>query len=105
MSAGPAAVIIMAGMGGGWLFRTLLLRLLRTRHPDDFAGLGSPSTRQLASLYPRFQDLQIAFFRYLWGGAVFRVKDPAVALLGAAALACDAALVVGVVVLVVSVRA
>ena len=100
MSAGPAILVILAGMGAGWLSRALLLRVLRHRHPDAFAGLGRPSTRQLSSLFPRFQDLQIAFFGYLWSGAVFRLKDPLASALGGAALACDVVLVVGVALLI-----
>jgi len=96
---GHAVVIILVAMAASWLFRGLLLRILRERHPDEFAELGQPTYRQLASLFPRFQDLQIQFWKYLWGGKVFRVKDRLVSILGWAALGADVALAVGVVLL------
>lgn len=93
---GIAIVIILLAMGSGWLFRNLLLRVLRERHPDEFAALGRPTSQQLASLSPKLQELHLQFWRYLWGGQVFRVRDPLVAILAGAALLADATLLVGV---------
>ncbi|MHB1429819.1 MAG: hypothetical protein ACYCVW_14075 [Rhodocyclaceae bacterium] len=89
---------ILLAMGCGWLFRNLLLRVLRERHPDEFAALGQPTSRQLASLSPKLHELHLGFWKYLWGGRVFQVKDSMVALLAVGALLADAALIVGVVV-------
>lgn len=93
---GAAIVIILLAMGGGWLFRNLLLRVLRERHPDEFAALGQPTSQQLASLSPKLQELHLQFWRYLWGGKVFQVKDRLVASLAAGALLADVALIIGV---------
>jgi hypothetical protein len=83
-------------MAGSWLVRGLLLRTLRSRHPREFAELGNPSPRQLASLLPRYREMQIQFWKYLWGGGVFMVKDRLVSGLAAAAMLADVALAVGV---------
>jgi hypothetical protein len=83
-------------MGSSWLFRNLLLRVLQEKHPDEFAALGQPTSQQLASLSPRLQELHIQFWKYLWGGKVFQVKDRLVAGLAIGALFADAALIVGV---------
>lgn len=93
---GIAIVIILLAMGSAWLFRNLLLRALRERHPDEFAALGKPTSQQLASLSPKLQELHLQFWKYLWGGKVFQVKDRLVAILAGAALLADAALIVGV---------
>ena len=95
---GITIVAILAAMGGGWLFRNLLLRILRRRHPDEFAALGQPTSQQLASLSPRLHELHIRFWRYLWGGKVFQVKDGMVSILAVGALLADATLVVAIVV-------
>ncbi|MBA3032196.1 MAG: hypothetical protein KKF85_12335 [Gammaproteobacteria bacterium] len=95
---GVAIVTILVAMGSGWLFRNLLLRVLRERHPDEFAALGQPTSQQLASLSPKLQELHLQFWRYLWGGKVFQIKDGLVTGLAGAALLADAALIVGVVV-------
>ncbi len=95
---GVAIVIILLAMGCGWLFRNLLLRVLRERHPREFAALGQPTSQQLASLSPRLQELHIQFWKYLWGGKIFLIKDRLVASLAGAALIADAALIGGVVI-------
>jgi len=97
--AGLAIVIILLSMASSWLIRGLLLKLLRNRHPHEFAELGYPSNRQLASLFPRDQELQIQFWKYLWGGRIFLVNDKLVSSLAASALIADVALVVGVIIL------
>lgn len=97
---GVAVLTILGAMAGSWLFRGLLLRTLRLRHPDEFAGLGSPSMRQLTSLFPRFREMQIRFWRYLWGGQVFLVRDRLVVGLAWAALIADFVLAIGVAMLV-----
>ena len=101
---GAAFVIILVGMAGSWGFRALLLRTLRERHPDEFAALGRPSTRQLDSVMPRNQNVQLQFWHYLWDGKVFEVNDRLVTGLGRAALISDVALVAGVAVLFWSMR-
>ncbi len=93
---GIAIVTLLLAMGCGWLFRNLLLRVLRERHPDEFAALGQPTSRQLASLSPKLHELHLRFWKYLWGGRVFQVRDNLVALLAVGALLADAALLVGV---------
>lgn len=93
---GIAIVTILLAMGCGWLCRSLLLRVLRERHPDEFAALGHPTSRQLASLSPKLHELHLRFWKYLWGGRVFQVKDGRVRLLAVGALLADAALLVGV---------
>lgn len=89
---GAAALVFIAAMGGGWLFRALVLRALRERHPDEFAALGSPSSRQLASLLPRYREQQLQFWKSLWGGKFFGLGDAHLSRLAWAALACDVAL-------------
>lgn len=93
---GMAIVTILLAMGCGWLFRNLLLRVLRERHPDEFAALGQPTSRQLASLSPKLHELHLRFWKYLWGGRVFRVRDGRVALLAVGTLLADAVPLVGV---------
>jgi hypothetical protein len=97
--AGLAVLTILIAMACGWLFRRLLLRALQQRHPDEFEGLGHPDSRQLASLAPRYKELQIRFWKYLWEGKVFRLGDRHVSRLAWAALIADAVLAVGVVAL------
>ncbi|MDP2171119.1 MAG: hypothetical protein Q8J96_11925 [Rhodocyclaceae bacterium] len=94
--SGIAIVIILLSMGSGWLFRKLLLRVLQEKHPEEFAALGQPTSKQLDSLSPRLQELHLKFWRYLWGGKVFQVKDRLVASLAVGALLADAALIIGV---------
>jgi hypothetical protein len=96
---GVAVVIILLAMASSWLLRGLLLRLLRNRHPGEFAELGNPSNRQLASFYPQYREMQIRFWKYLWGGKIFRVNDKLVTNLAWAALIADAALAVGAILL------
>jgi len=94
-----AVLGLLAAMAGGWAFRTFLLRTLRTRHPQEFAALGSPSRRQLASLLPKHQELHLKFWKYLWEGRAFRVNDRLVSGLASAALIADVALAGSVVLL------
>jgi hypothetical protein len=93
--AGIAIMIILVAMAGSWLLRGLLLKLLRERHPEEFAELGFPSSRQLSSFYPQYREMQIRFWKYLWGGKIFRINDKLVTDLAWAALIADAALAVG----------
>lgn len=89
-------VTILVAMGSGWLLRLLLLRVLRERHPEQFAALGRPTGQQLASLSPKLQEVHIQFWKYLWGGKVFQLGDRLVSGLAAAALLADATLIIGV---------
>jgi hypothetical protein len=93
--AGIAIMIILVAMASSWLLRGLLLKLLRERHPEEFADLGFPSNRQLASFYPQYREMQIRFWKYLWGGKVFRINDNLVSGLAWSALIADTALAVG----------
>jgi hypothetical protein len=97
--AGVAITIILLAMGSSWIIRGLLLRQLRDRFPDEFAALGYPSRRQLESMLPRYQELHIRFWKYLWGGKVFLVNDKLVSSLAGAALLADIALAGGALVL------
>lgn len=96
---GAAVMILMLAMISSWTLRGLILRLLRSRHPDEFAELGYPSNRQLASFYPQYREMQIRFWKYLWGGQIFRVNDKLVANLARAALVADVALAIGAILL------
>jgi len=102
--SGVAIVIILLAMASNWIFRGLLLRMLRNRYPAEFAELGHPSYRQLASLLPRDQELQIQFWKYLWGGKAFLVNDKLVSILAGAALFADVALLIGILVLLWSAK-
>lgn len=93
--AGIAIMIILVAMAGSWMLRGLLLKLLRERHPEEFADLGFPSNRQLASFYPQYREMQIRFWKYLWGGKIFRINDKLISGLARAALIADTALAVG----------
>jgi hypothetical protein len=73
--------------------------MLRDKHPPEFAALGHPSNRRLASLLPRDQELQVQFWKYLWGGRIFMVNDKLVSKLAVAALFADVALAIGVMML------
>lgn len=94
--AGIAVAVILASMACGWLSRALLIRTLRTKHPGEFSGLGRPSSRELGSLLPRHGEMQIQFWRYLWSGKVFQLKDNLASALATAALVSDVALGAGV---------
>ena len=96
---GVAVAIILSSMASGWLLRVLLLRTLRNRHPGEFAALGHPSSRQLGSLLARNGEMQIQFWRYLWSGKIFSMKDKLVSGLASAALISDMALGGGMVLL------
>ena len=90
--AGMIILFLLGAMAGSWLFRVLLLRVLRLEHPEEFVALGQPSNRQMTSLLPKHQDLHVALWRFLWGGRAFRIGDPRVADLAWAALASDVVL-------------
>lgn len=96
---GVAVVILLLAMISSWLLRGLLLKLIRNRHPAEFAELGYPSNRQLASFYPQYREIQIRFWKYLWEGKIFRVNDKLVKNLAWAALIADVALAVGAILL------
>jgi hypothetical protein len=96
---GVAVAILLLAMISSWMLRGLILRLLRSRYPGEFAELGYPSNRQLASFYPQYREMQIRFWKYLWGGKVFRVNDKLVTNLAWAALIADVALAVGAILL------
>lgn len=80
-------------MAGGLLFRALLIRTLRISHPVEFAALGHPSIKHLTSLLPRYRELQVQFWKYLWGEKVFQVDDRRVRAFAWAARISDVALV------------
>jgi len=96
---GVAITIILLAMAVSWIIRGLLLRQLRDRFPDEFAALGYPSRRQLASMLPRYQELHIRYWKYIWGGKGFLVNDKLVSSLAGAALLADVALAIGAIVL------
>jgi hypothetical protein len=73
--AGIAVMVILIAMGCSWMCRGLLLRALRDGHPAAFDELGQPTNRQLGSFLPRHQELQIRFWKYLWGGKVSLTGD------------------------------
>lgn len=88
-------MLILVAMASSWLLRGQLLKLLRDRHPEEFADLGFPSNRQLASFYPQYREMQIRFWKYLWGGKIFRINDKLISGMAWAALIADSALVIG----------
>ena len=94
---GLAILILLVAMAAGWLSRVLLLRALRLRHPDEFAALGQPSGRQLESILPRYQDMNLQFWKYLWGEKVLLLDDKHVSKLVWLARFSDTALVASVV--------
>lgn len=103
-SAGAIIVTIIAALGLAWVFRVLLISVLRVKHPDQFAALGSPTPRQLSSLLPKHQNLYLAIWKYIWGGQAFRLKSPLVSALSVASLASDIVLVGSVALLFWTVR-
>lgn len=94
----------LAGMAGSWMFRRLLLRRLRDRHPSEFAELGQPSDKQLDSILPKYREQQIQFWRYLWEGRALRLNDKPASVLAVAALVSDVALAAGLLLLMWSAR-
>lgn len=102
---GIGILVMLAAMIAGWAIRRLLMKRLRDRHPDEFTALGEPTSRKLASLLPRHQGVQVAFWRYLWNGNAFRLNDGLACGLAWAAIACDAAFAIGTVVLLASAAA
>jgi len=96
---GAAIIAILVGMGASWALRELLIRRLRDHHPETFAELGAPSGRHLSSIVPRYQDMQIRFWRFVWSGRALWSADPVVAWLATALVIANTVLAVGVVVL------
>jgi hypothetical protein len=96
---GVVVIILLLAMISSWTLRGLLLRLLRSRHPGEFTDLGYPTNRQLASFYPQYREIQIRFWKYLWGRQVFRINDKLVTNLAWAALMADVALAIGAILL------
>ncbi|MBL0142949.1 MAG: hypothetical protein IPP91_12820 [Betaproteobacteria bacterium] len=96
---GVAVLILLAAMASGWMLRALLLRTLRTRHPREFEALGNPSARHLSSMLPRHNEMHVQFWKYLWEGKVFLLKDDLATGLAWAALTSDVTLVASVVLL------
>jgi hypothetical protein len=96
---GAAIIAILIGMGASWALRELLIRRLRDHHPDNFAELGAPSGRHLSSIVPRYQDMQIRFWRFVWSGRALRSADPIVARLALALVVANLILGAGVVAL------
>ena len=94
--AGMALMTILLAMGLSWVFRVLLLKQLQSRFPEQFSLLGSPRPKQLTSLLPRHQGIHVSVWKYLWGGAVFQLKDGRLSMLALAALLSDIVLVGGV---------
>jgi hypothetical protein len=94
-----AAVIILVAMAGGYVFRGLLLKTLRNKHAHVFAELGRPSNRELASILPRHGDVQIRFWKYLWGQRILLIDDKLVSRLAVAARVADVGLMAGMVLL------
>lgn len=97
---GVAVAIILVAMGCGWLLRALLVRTLRDRHPAEFATLGRPSSRSLGSMLPRHREMQLQFWKYLWGKEIFLLRDSLVSGLASAARIADVALVAGAIMLI-----
>ena len=93
--AAVGVLILLVAMGTSWAVRGLLLRTLRERHPLVFAELGHPSPRNLASVLPRHGDLQVKFWRYLWGGKVFLIQDRQASMLASVALLADVGMAIG----------
>jgi len=92
------------GMGGVWVFRSILLRMLRVRHPSVFfSHLGAPRLGQLASrsLSRPKLNLQWRFLKFVWGGEFLRLRDPVITTVGAASFICDVG-TLGLLVLLVS---
>lgn len=94
--AGIAVMVILVAMGCSWMSRGLLLRALRDRHPGEFTALGQPTNRQLGSFLPRHQELQIRFWKYLWGGKFALTGDSYASVLSWVLRVSDVALAAGV---------
>lgn len=99
---GPAIVILLLGMGGSWLARRILVRVLRKRHPETFARLGEPTHKTMQSVLPRHNEMHLRLWGFLWGFGFLALRDAAVNALAIAAIACEAALVGGTVLLFAS---
>lgn len=95
-----AFLILLVAMLGSWLFRAFLLKSLRIKHPSEFAALGYPSSRKLASLLPRHQEMHLKFWNFLWGGKFLQLKDRRISRIAFLALISDVAMAVSVLVLV-----
>lgn len=90
---GQVILVLLTALSGSWLFRFLLVGALRRRHPQAFAALGEPSTRQLESMLPRHQEMHLRLWRFLWEGKVFLLRDWLTSSLAAATLLADLILV------------
>lgn len=86
---GMIILLLLAAMAGSWLTRLLLLRALSSRHPQLYAALGQPTPRQLESILPRYQNLGLQLWKFLWGTQVLRLGDRHVHALAVAARCCD----------------
>jgi hypothetical protein len=95
-TAGIAVLVILMAMACSWMCRGLLLRTLRDRHPDQFAELGQPTNRHLGSFLPRHQEMQIRFWKYLWGGEVSLTGDKLASALSWILRVSDVSLAAGV---------
>lgn len=98
--AGVAIIVLVAAMGASWLARRLLLRRLERNYPQEFAELGSPSTKKLTSMHPRHHDMQISFWRFLWRGEAFRLGNVVMSALASIAVIADVAMAIAFAVLV-----
>ena len=74
--AALGAVLAIVGM---WVFKSILLRLLRIRRPDYVERLASSRSHWRKPW---------RLFVFLWSGESFRLNDPVIASVGAAWLAC-----------------
>ena len=92
--AAIGVLILLTAMGASWVARGLLLRTLRERHPHVFAELGQPSPRKLTSVLPRHGNLKVEFWKFLWGGKVFLIRDRQASMLASIALLADVGLAI-----------
>jgi len=81
------------------MFRELLIKNLRTKHPQVYTELGEPTSRQLSTIIPRYQEQQIRFWKFIWGGKAFQIKDRDVSLLAMGILISNILLGFGVITL------
>ena len=81
---------ILLATAGYWMLASVLLRLLRTRHPAVFISeLGAPTLRQLFfhSIPSRSRwALQWRYMKFILFCEFFRLRDPLVLGVGVAAL-------------------
>lgn len=89
---GMIVLFLLAAMAGSWLARVLLLQALSSRHPQHFTALGQPTPRLLESILPRYQNMGLQFWKFLWGKEVLQLDDRRVHALALAARCGDIAL-------------